>query len=396
LPDTEACPRNDHDLLFELLTFLAFRSLGVGASCCAAPANDVEERICAAQKAAKRSSCEAVGFAVSIQTRSRPVMMPSTLVLMSGVGRSGSTLLSAMLGNHPDCFNAGELNFLFESEDVFCGCGARPQHCAIWGRVLRAVSDQMSPALRKCLWNGGTPDFLRLKALPQMLAHSLVTHPDSRRWGDLSSEYVARLFDAANSIAATIGAKFVVDASKLSQRALLVVNSGQTNIRVIHLVRDPRAVAYSWTTRKSLMRPEAEAKFMGIYPVWHSAARYVIQNLLSEISVRKAGGIRVRYEDLVIDPCTVVKRILAHLGLEASGVIDAIKPGKVRLAHHHAIGGNPGLRNLAEVPLTPDTRFLLSLRRWHWVLCTTLCLPLILRYGYALTRQGARTLLQNG
>ena len=53
------------------------------------------------------------------------------------------------------------------------------------------------------------------------------------------------------------GSPVVVDSSKHVSLAFALSHDADLDLRVLHMVRDPRAVAYSWS--KEVARPEAEA-----------------------------------------------------------------------------------------------------------------------------------------
>ena len=62
------------------------------------------------------------------------------VVYIMGYGRSGSTILDTILGNHPDLESVGELLHavrLAFLEDEFCACGQRASECPFWTEVLR-------------------------------------------------------------------------------------------------------------------------------------------------------------------------------------------------------------------------------------------------------------------
>ena len=61
------------------------------------------------------------------------------VLLVTGFGRSGTTLVNTILGSTPGVFAAGEVRFLWERglvEGRRCGCGEPLQRCPVWGPVL--------------------------------------------------------------------------------------------------------------------------------------------------------------------------------------------------------------------------------------------------------------------
>lgn len=69
------------------------------------------------------------------------------------------------------------------------------------------------------------------------------------------------------------GAAVIFDSSKNASTAYALRTHDEIALRIVHIVRDIRGVAYSWT--KSITRPEADAAsaqpLMDQYPPWMSA-----------------------------------------------------------------------------------------------------------------------------
>ena len=62
------------------------------------------------------------------------------LVYVLGGGRSGSTLLDTILGNHPTIESVGELSSVLEhgwSDSRQCACGQSAPQCPFWSEVRR-------------------------------------------------------------------------------------------------------------------------------------------------------------------------------------------------------------------------------------------------------------------
>src|SRR3954453_12253516 len=74
---------------------------------------------------------------------------PLRVVLVAGSGRSGSTLLTQLLGSLPDTFAVGELRYLWERgvvEHRLCGCGASLPDCPLWQQILDRTFDGDVPS----------------------------------------------------------------------------------------------------------------------------------------------------------------------------------------------------------------------------------------------------------
>jgi len=61
--------------------------------------------------------------------------MKSKVIYIVGEGRSGSTLLERILGQHPDIFATGELQYIWNRsfiENQLCSCGKAFYDCEVW------------------------------------------------------------------------------------------------------------------------------------------------------------------------------------------------------------------------------------------------------------------------
>jgi hypothetical protein len=156
-------------------------------------------------------------------------------------------------------------------------------------------------------------------------------------------EYAA-LYSAIYRAAATLsGAPVVVDSSKHVSLAFALSHEADLDLRVLHIVRDPRAVAYSWS--KEVERPEAgaaaEPDLMPRYSARSSSRKWLTSNLLVEaLRVRQVPIERVRYEQLVAEPQATLQRAAAALDLPVVPTLDVVD-SRVILATSHSVAGNP-------------------------------------------------------
>jgi hypothetical protein len=143
--------------------------------------------------------------------------------------------------------------------------------------------------------------------------------------------------------AAQAGAACVVDASKWPVQALALARAG-LDVRVIHLVRDVRGVAYSLGKRE-VSRPHAvrEADVMSHLSPAMAAARWVA--VQSQAGLLRRCGLpvtRMRYEEFVRHPRAAVEAALAGIGLAAPPAhLAHIGDGRVVLGTSHGLSGNP-------------------------------------------------------
>ena len=108
------------------------------------------------------------------------------------------------------------------------------------------------------------------------------------------------------------GAQVVVDSSKLPPYGFVQSQSAGVDLRCVHLVRDPRAAAYSWSRRSSTTADDGSATgpagwLPEVGPA-HSAITWTVWNVLTELLWRsdRERYLRIRYEDFVAEPRCLV------------------------------------------------------------------------------------------
>ncbi|MGH3157411.1 MAG: sulfotransferase, partial [Streptosporangiaceae bacterium] len=276
-----------------------------------------------------------------------------TVVYVAGSGRSGSTLIERVLGEIPGMTNVGELLDMARRtmpKGERCGCGLAFPDCPFWSKVgERAFGgwDASQMAGLERLRNR----VARQRCLPRLLAMPAAGpafRADVKKFG---ASYAA-IYQA---IADVDGTSCVVDASKLPAQALALARAG-IDVRVVHLVRDARGVAYS--LGKQVSRPhavKATEQMWGSLPTQAAARWLAIQ---SEAELLRRCGVpvaRVLYEDFVRRPGPVIEEALTRLGLSPSrSDLAHVGDGQVVLGRSHGLSGNPSRFTEGEVSLHAD------------------------------------------
>jgi hypothetical protein len=154
-------------------------------------------------------------------------------------------------------------------------------------------------------------------------------------------------------------------------------------IRVLHLVRDSRAVAYSWTREKVRLHVVDQVTYMPRYSPQRSAADWMYRNALIEMARGRTDGyMRLRYEDLVADPLGVTERIARFIDL-AGADLRFIEESELKFTHvSHTIAGNPMRFEKGAVRLRIDSAWQQELGQTDRSIVTTLTRPLLRRYDY--------------
>jgi hypothetical protein len=306
---------------------------------------------------------------------------PVRVLFIGGLGRSGSTLLDRMLGRLDDVGSVGELVFVWErglAQNNRCGCGQRFRDCQFWGRVgEEAFGGWDALDLEEVLALKRSVD--RNRFVTRMVLPALWPpyRAQLRRYLDL----LDRLYTAVRQVS---GRPLLVDASKHASHAFLLRHLRGVDLRLVHLVRDSRGVAFSWT--KPIRRDEvvdSDTRMRTFTPL-RMSARYLSYNLLFHL-LRRLGvpTLLLRYESLVRDPAGQLTRVLDHAGRPpADGELGFIGDGWVDLSPSHGLSGNPMRFRSGRVPLQVDEEWRGRLDRRHRLLTMLSTWPLLLRYGY--------------
>lgn len=292
--------------------------------------------------------------------------------------RSGSTLLENLLSNHPETVSIGELrnlpSYLSEGQagqsiGWICSCGEPLKECPIWmelrdkflqktGKKLEDIDLDLPRLRRKRFFHIG------------MLLSLLVPLPEFRRklfqlmyhWPSVleAGKYSYLILEL---YAEMLGASLVVDNSKRDWQLLSLISTRPQylDLKVIHLIRDGRAVFYS-----KLKRVE-EYRQLGItFREVPSHIGWVYNNLKIKVVsslVAEKKNLKIKYEDLCRNPETVLKQICDHLEID-------FHKEMVRLSgeNKHSIGGSPHrLKWNRETPIQLDERWKQNLAIKHQI-----------------------------
>lgn len=305
----------------------------------------------------------------------QPDPQPDTslkVLYVAGWGRSGSTLLDNLLGQVDGFFSTGELRYIWERGELMgwkCGCGRPVTECEIWSVVLGKLrADGATPdAATIVQWQNRVSRLRHTFSLLNLSPRDVPDHPMLQAYLDLT----ARLYA---SIAEVSGARVVVDSSKRPSDAAMLNLVPGIQLHVIHLVRDPRAVAFSWGKRQ----PDIDR-----HGVFGSSASWVAWNLGSEAirSQIPERSMMIRYEDFVSAPRRVLEQIL-ELVSEDPRNAPPNEQGTFEISETHTVSGNPARFRQGPIAVTPDDQWLDRMGAARKATATMITLPLLRRYGY--------------
>ncbi|MBO2445654.1 sulfotransferase [Actinomadura barringtoniae] len=298
------------------------------------------------------------------------------VLYITGWCRSGSTMLGNVLAEAPDIVHVGELRFLWlngvlgSGSNSRCGCGENHRQCPFWSEVLEEVLEKARPAGRS-LEEHAAEVVAWQEACRTRHTWKVLREPPGNGWPET-------LAAAYHAIARVTGARVIVDSSKFASDAALLSALPGIEGRYVHLVRDPRAVAWSW------LRPK---DYTGQRSTVNSTANWTVFNLAAEAVGRahRTDSLRLRYESLVRDPRAALDDVLSLVGHEGPNPVAA--DGTVELGGNHTVTGNPNRFGRGRTPIEEDRRWHAALPRRQRSAATLLALPLLHRYGYGYGRR---------
>ena len=196
-------------------------------------------------------------------------------------------------------------------------------------------------------------------------------------YGDLLERLYSTILDVST-------ARVVVDSSKDPRHGFVLSRLKRFEVHVVHLIRDPRAVAFSW--KRTRKRPEIHWKSqdMMVQQTYAASARWTAHNALVELLGASATSYcRVRYEDFVVDPGGAVAEMLApHDWMDEESATAAAR--QVILEPSHTVAGNPMRFKTGPLDIKLDDEWRLAMPRRDRLSVAAATWPLLSRYGYPL------------
>lgn len=297
------------------------------------------------------------------------------LLYILGRGRGGSTVLANVLGELDGFFSAGELRSLWDPVVVRnnpCGCGELISECPLWSKVLHELRDiDLERVVR---WQH---EIVRESNVLRLLRDD-----PQGKWSSFVgyAGVTSRLY---RTIADITGCKVIVDSSKRPSYAAFVKHLEGCDPYFVHLVRDPRASAYSWQTRKYTGTLGTEVPQRSALD---STVRWMLLNVGSEMLLRRDARdhhMRLRYEDFVASPRERVAEIRDMAG-EGQAALPFVDERTVELSPNHTIAGNPARFRTGRMEIRDTAEWRESQGARARFVSTMVALPLLHRYGYGI------------
>jgi hypothetical protein len=274
-----------------------------------------------------------------------------------------------------------------------CGCGRLVMECELWGPILAAMGEVSGYTLNSVRElrdeTSRTRHLLRLWRTAAKDGRRPL--PAAVRYGDvLTGMYAA--------VRAGTKSPVVVDSSKHPAEALLLASRPDVDLTVLHLVRDPRGAAYSWSRRSDTTTGTSRREGVPQRGILSSSAWWTTWNFVAESMLRPLLGSRylsLRYEDVMTAPLDQLGAVVRRFGMSA-GDLPFSGSHEVVLGPNHTVAGNPNRMENGSVRLTLDTEWKHALRgtdRWK---ATIPALPMLHHFGYGIRPTRERPLRRLG
>lgn len=304
---------------------------------------------------------------------------PIRVIYLVGFGRSGSTVLDAVLGNHPDVVSIGEAYSLRRIDGripQYCSCGQPANQCEFWTAIVeqwKALNNETDLASYFALQQRF--ERLGLRQISRLAWERV-------RTSNAFTNYVRQTGNLYEAVCRVSGRRIIVDSTKNPLRAIVLARTRAIDLRLVQLVRDGRAVV--WSGKKSFALDEKASIHAPIspQPAWRTISHWMFSNLLAHWVRRSAtaSSVLIRYEDFVSEPERALDRISQATEVDFGDVARSVAAGQ-SLPIEHTIGGNR-LRMSGRVQLRADWEWMQKLPARDRRICWTIAGRLLRRYGY--------------
>jgi hypothetical protein len=301
-------------------------------------------------------------------------------VCMPGSPYTGSTLLGTILNSHPECASIGAATGLTHRAELAtyrCSCGRLFRECEFWAHIASRTGELGHPVsvYKTNFWNTN----FRLsgnRMVNALLARSLGWTPanDVRDavmgtvpWvREALSQTAWNSWSLATAVLERTGKTVFVDTARDHQRPKHLATHPRLDVKVIHLVRDPRGNVASIMkhTGADVTRAARQWKHYNV-----EAAR--VRRYLPT-----ASWLSLRYDQLCADPSGVLAGVSDFLG------VARVPMGQgFRQVEHHIIGNSMRLTGVDEI--REDLSWQSRLSRADLDVIARITGPVSHRFGFA-------------
>ena len=276
------------------------------------------------------------------------------LAYIAAPSYSGSTLLTFLLNAHPRIATVGELKWgRIDLSTYQCSCGTLLTECRFWCSLKQRVEasgqsfDLQRPPTDFRTHRGGLTDRIvrarnRGPLFESVRDAAMTISPACQ---ELIATARATNLAAIQAALDLQGGDIFLDGSKDPVRLQHLINTGDYEVRLIHLIRDGRGVINSTITKKNLTPEVAAAD-------WRRTHEQ-IERLAERL--KDSHYLRVSYETLCDNMTGELERIADFLNIHAAEFVSDLTA-----APHHILGNRMRLSRLDEIALDEKWRSELS------------------------------------
>ena len=218
--------------------------------------------------------------------------------------------------------------------------------CPLWSQVL----DRFRAALPGMSLEQADLITRKVETYPNRLIHA------ARYRDDYSQIWCATI----NAVAEISGATSIVDSSKTGQHSLyrpISLAEAGYDVSVVHMVRDPRAVAWS-KFRRELDKGHLQRKSELLLAAISSGFHWSTTNLSTSLVYRQRRGIPylgLRHEEFVADPVGALRQMEQTCHIDLRRAIEIVQNDEPILSGHLASGNEIRMKAPLHVEIQPPT-----------------------------------------
>lgn len=300
------------------------------------------------------------------------------ILFITGFGRSGTTLVDQILGQVEGFHSLGEAQYVWDrglERNLLCSCGVPFRECPLWGPLAGELAAGLdADALQRLARLRDRQGPVRTVARGAVRGRL----PDRGDW----ERYRERTAALYRTIQRSTGSRVLIDSSKSPSHGLVLAGVPGVELYVLHMVRNPRAVAHSWRKRMVYDGSGGEPMYMARLSLRHSALSWLSWNAAIELLwSRRTRYLLLRYEDFVARPRRSLEEVLALVG-EDGAALPFRGERTVELDTIHSVAGNPNRFATGRVEIRSDDAWKGAMRASRQLAVVFLTWPLLPRYGY--------------
>ena len=302
------------------------------------------------------------------------------ILYIAGFGRSGSTLLDNILNQVPGVLSVGELRYLWDRgiiEDSLCGCGRPFSKCTFWASIVGRAYGSI-----------GSTDVQHVVKLRERVhvRHGLLNAiPGGEHiLAERVAPYAAHVARVYRAIQQETDCEVIVDSSKFPSHGYALDQILDIELYVLHLIRDARAVSFSWMRKKEyeinggqIIKRQHPLRSAWLWNSWNAVVEARWSRQLSSRYTR------IRYEDFVSHPEFTIRHVLKFLDRPVKPLSPLFTADNmVKMGENHAVSGNPSRFKQGAIKLRLDQEWKRDMKLRDKVLVTTLSWPLLKHHDY--------------